>query len=534
MNKRWYCLPDCIWAFIAIGSLVCSSPQSVSEEIDGFVTGIDTSTQFDVGSLHVVLSRQTNCATEAVDYRIALKKETPRGLIPQRGFVLEQHPSAASILSKGCDELNLKVGTPVRLLGEKGNSGAFRVTRVIALAAEEPGIEIPFPKALRYTNPKHYPGELQGGAIIEETPSVSPVSHGWSGGLWLDGYPMTIDPSANLSTAPLGTEITFDYSGVRSVQFQTHPKTSGASQAVQSNLFQANSCAIYSGRITSGRMAVVSLRVWPNATDSAEKRFVKATRLIVQAPNYRARTPGTIKSGSRHDKPVEIVPTQKLQDWVESLGEELVPPYQKSLTDTDPTKIHFRFYIVRGSALSLKNLLLRSGGHLQGLQSPAFDDTVQAMPDGLVVVSDSALSRLQNKAQLAAILSYAVTAILQKQAYMTSYALQSADPYVNQPHFDFAVLQYEQTLRIGIRQMYLAGFDIREAPFAWAAAEGKSTSNPMPSFDDVPWYAQYAFGYLSQFYSDVDYSKLKRGEKEYAQFLDELRQADPEAFAGKK
>ncbi len=50
----------------------------------------------------------------------------------------------------------------------------------------------------------------------------------------------------------------------------------------------------------------------------------------------------------------------------------------------------------------------------------------------------------------------------------------------------------------------------------------------------MPWYATYGFNYISQLYPDVDYSKLKRGEKEYAQFLDELRRADPEAFAGKK
>ena len=31
--------------------------------------------------------------------------------------------------------------------------------------------------------------------------------------------------------------------------------------------------------------------------------------------------------------------------------------------------------------------------------------------------------------------------------------------------------------------------------------------------------------------ADVDCSKLKRGRKEYQQFLQELRQTDPQAFA---
>jgi hypothetical protein len=77
----------------------------------------------------------------------------------------------------------------------------------------------------------------------------------------------------------------------------------------------------------------------------------------------------------------------------------------------------------------------------------------------------------------------------------------------------------------------LAGYDIREAPCAWEVAQGKPVNNPVidsrhPN-KKIPWYAAYAFNYISQYYKDVDYSKLKRGEKEYQQFLQELYKADP-------
>ena len=49
----------------------------------------------------------------------------------------------------------------------------------------------------------------------------------------------------------------------------------------------------------------------------------------------------------------------------------------------------------------------------------------------------------------------------------------------------------------------------------------------------MPWYATYAFNAIDQLYPNVDYSKLKRGEAEYGQFLQELRKADPEAFGEK-
>ena len=102
----------------------------------------------------------------------------------------------------------------------------------------------------------------------------------------------------------------------------------------------------------------------------------------------------------------------------------------------------------------------------------------------------------------------------------------------------FGYWQDGQALRIGIRQLYLAGYDVREAPFAWLVASGKPVPNPIIGTGDpgsvVPWYTAYAFDYISRYYSDVDYGKLKRGEKEYAAFLDELRKADPQAFEKSK
>lgn len=65
-------------------------------------------------------------------------------------------------------------------------------------------------------------------------------------------------------------------------------------------------------------------------------------------------------------------------------------------------------------------------------------------------------------------------------------------------------------------------------------AQGKPINNPLIDSKhpdkEIPWYAAYAFDYLSQYYQDVDYSKLKHGDAEYQQFLGELRKADPEAF----
>ena len=62
---------------------------------------------------------------------------------------------------------------------------------------------------------------------------------------------------------------------------------------------------------------------------------------------------------------------------------------------------------------------------------------------------------------------------------------------------------------------------------------GKRTKGPLtvPDYRHMPWYVAHAFNSISQYYKDVDDSKLKRGRREYQQFLQELRNADPEAFA---
>jgi hypothetical protein len=62
-------------------------------------------------------------------------------------------------------------------------------------------------------------------------------------------------------------------------------------------------------------------------------------------------------------------------------------------------------------------------------------------------------------------------------------------------------------------------------------AQGKPVQNPILNSkhpdQEIPWCAAYAFNYISHYYSDVDYSKLKRGQSEYQQFLQELYKADP-------
>ena len=211
----------------------------------------------------------------------------------------------------------------------------------------------------------------------------------------------------------------------------------------------------------------------------------------------------------------------------------LVPHYQKVLPDSDKTKIHFRFYVVHPIGKGWNDEARRLGG-LLSLQQPGWVEPMIAFPDGIVLIVDGALAKIDNEAQLSSMLSCAITAVLQKQSYIPRHphvGLSLDEEDQSSWLLVFAVSRNEQMLRIGIRQMYLAGYDIREAPYAWAVAQGKPVSNPVINSKhpdkEIPWYAAYAFNYISQYYKDVDYSKLKRGRTEYQQFLKELYKADP-------
>lgn len=160
-------------------------------------------------------------------------------------------------------------------------------------------------------------------------------------------------------------------------------------------------------------------------------------------------------------------------------------------------------------------------------------------PDGTVLIPDTVLAHLNNEAQLAALLSYSLVAtdqhliehLFRAQHFMGG-RWSSSGRRNGYWIWQFIWNLNEQVLRLGIRQMYLAGFDIRYAPRAWEVEQGERIKPPLivPDYKHMPTFAAYAFHYIGQIYPDVDYSKLKRGRAEYSAFLKELRQADPDAF----
>jgi hypothetical protein len=166
------------------------------------------------------------------------------------------------------------------------------------------------------------------------------------------------------------------------------------------------------------------------------------------------------------------------------------------------------------------------------------------------------LAVLDNEAQLAALLSNTIAAVLEKNFYMHRGRAKAQNGMAWASDFAglyglpvsvgnsiaasrFGLQMNEQASRIGLRYMLRNGYDLREAPFAWTVAANKNANNPLPINDDpsalanaiengtLPALARSVMNDLYLDYASADYSQLKTNRDAYQQMLRELRAAAP-------
>ena len=486
---------------------------------NGFVTEVKSPSIVRVGTLEVALGQQTKCQVEILPaFDRFFRGWTTSLFDPSLDLSAAPRRTTKTV---ACGSLDIRIGSRVHLEGEiQQDNSTFAAERITVYAIQN--------------NPNP-----EGGTILEEDPKLHHTAEGWGGTMWADGYPMTLVPRTKLLGAPGNAELGYLYTG-KNPRIRAEQLGAGHnSNPVSSSLFHANTYVTYHAvRAADGTNIARQLRLWPNEIRSGETKYLHKFAVTIRNPNYSNHVPGALIF--RYTRNINILPDQTVQEWVSRLGNELIPQYQQDLSPSNVTKLCFRFYVVQPYGSALNNQL----NYIDGGYRRSYDDVVVAMPNGTIIVPDTTLSALRNKSQLAALLSYAIAEILQKQSYIAKSAFKSAYP---SDLYTVGLLTNEQKLRLGIRAMLHSGYDIREAPFAWADALRTPIQNPIVPAEEVKnkstswgardtqysllWYAAYAFDYISQYYQNVDYSKLKRGRKEYQQFLVELRKADPQAFA---
>jgi len=299
--------------------------------------------------------------------------------------------------------------------------------------------------------------------------------------------------------------------------------------------------------------------LYPNSPTQRERKFLNETAAEPSFASGDDNIPRNIRLPNGTS--VEVVQSPAVQAFVRRIGESLIPQYQRALASGDPTRIAYRFYVVKPFRHGRLKGLVDIDGQLQdrcGLFSPenpvvvpkanATVREVVGLANGMVLIPDRALVSVANEAEFAFLVSSAIEAITQKESYFMAARFKAS--VSNEFSCRAAIAQTKRILRMGIREELLAGYDVREAPFAWAAERGICITNPVIAkgsevpksqtegsyyhgrgADLFPWYGVYAFAYIRSFYPETSFVSLRRGERDYGNFLEQLRQVDPTAFA---
>lgn len=483
--------------------LIVSSRGAFPETVNGFVTRVESTKVFDVGTVKVALSDTTKCSSETV-YGIRVESGVTAD-IPSAVYMLR--PKAFFRLDKmierpiSCKTARITVGLRVHAQGAYTSNGQYAATKLIIYEIRRPT-------------------SYSGSTILEEANSLQPGMEEAS--VWIDGYRMLVTGKA-------------------------FPKANRDVGQWRAKL-RAGDSIIYQATVGQDETLIADSIETKTRQEIADSGFLKFFSAKNEPNDCGQAAGGSDHIEMRDGLSIEVVPNQQLQEFVSRIGLKLVPRYQSDLSLGNVSRAHFRFCVVRAFSHFKEGDLITINGTLPhddpewGYDFTHPSDSrrqrsILALPTGMILIPDKALANIKNEAQLAALLSYAITSVLQEDGYEQWSLAKSKNMHDKKNLFTACLELNEQVIRIGIRQMYLAGYDIREAPLAWDAAQGIAVEGAKVDESQTnvkPWYAAYAYEYISSFYADAEFARMKRGETEYAQFVKALRAADPQAFEKRK
>ena len=535
-----YLFPVCCFA---------SQAGKTIQSADGFVTSVESPSESRIGPLNVLLTTDTKCERQptygvSVDIVRKWEKENPKDFTAFSWW-FGMFGGGLQVVAIPCDTSSLSFGSRVRIEGVKRqDNGRIVPSRFIIY-------QIPPRTTVGDLFNKN---EISGAALLESVPSTQ--SHPKT--LWIDGLPVETTPQSTIDIASADTQLA--YRGCMSCMLTPHLNSAHPAprNALPANYTVPNTWVLYDATVDpNGAIVATHLTFWENHVTPKLSGYLRRFAAKIDPPDYNRHKQGSLTLPGCQD--IRIIPDRRAQEWVSALGQDLVPEYQKQMQSDDPAKIDFKFYVVSPFEAMLGSYFVSDTGPMPNYTFQIWDETSKylytkpkntalvtwpvALPTGTILVPDTTLANLHNTAQLAALLSYAITSVLQRQAYLAWPSRIFSNDWERKIYFssnkdfvlDFGLGQNEQILRLGLRAMLSHGYDIREAPSAWSMASGDQVINPvlnqkaLPSTTArmKPWYLAYSMAVLSGLYSNVDYSKLKRGEKEYQQFLEELYKADP-------
>lgn len=379
--------------------------------LEGIVTRLASSSDFDVNTIHVLCGNNTSSGW-----------------------------SNSPVSYSGCPKQTPKLGETITIFGtlhrDQNTVGATRILQ--------------HPEKLR--------GEVSGNAVVDAPPIRN--APGFPAGTIMvraDGYWIVLPFKADISV----------WAPMKSVEE-----------------VNTNTWIEYAGKMRPDGV-VVARGGWlmPNIlSDQEEKRRTKTHYDPAAASNQPKQSSIGMAMTGVSLKRVPQWPDTAMQARVEKVGNSLIPKYQKQLPASDPAKLAFRFIVVDAN----------------------WGEFPLSLPDGTVLVPYKGVQRMQNDAQLAALLADAVAIPMEKQSLRMEAALRTysakklaadaAYTALGMPLLIAAAWTDEQrrilnremaqSERVSLMLMHDAGYDITQAPMAWwliAAGKKPLSETPPPA-----------------------------------------------------
>src|SRR5215471_4724638 len=338
-------------------------------------------------------------------------------------------------------------------------------------------------------------------ALLDKLPKLSKSETGWSGTIDADGERITVSPTTAVTLKPNRTE-----------RQSALPSDTSEALKFTPEFLNLDTFVHYEGiRQSDGSVKAQKLEFEHAEVESGETRMWRRFTPVVINPDYARNQPGELET---YRKEYKILPNQEAQEYISRLGNSLVPAHQKELSDNDPLKIPFRFFLVEK----------------EGFNALTY-------PNGVVIVYSGVFDVFENEAQLAFALSHEISHAIERHAWQQQeyfrnelIALRARGVYVpdrlmlaNLRASGFSS-QYARSLenqadRVGLEWMLAAGYDIREAPQSWTAVAGKMRDAAInPYWSDRENYTarrSYLMAQLLNHYADVNYLNLKKDRDEF-------------------
>jgi Zn-dependent protease with chaperone function len=265
-----------------------------------------------------------------------------------------------------------------------------------------------------------------------------------------------------------------------------------------------------------------------NEMEKGERSLWKQLKIKEKPAKFLEGKPGELKVGNAKYK---VLPNQEVQDYVNRVGQSLIPVYQRNLRDGDPNKIPFRFTVVMQ----------------KGFNAAAY-------PNGVVIVHDDIFRILENEAQLSAVLAHEIAHATQEHGYrqlqhnkkrrqalavasifaaaMGYYAISNIVDLVNAAMINgYGRTMENQADRVGLQYMVDAGYDPREAPRVWKLVTKIHGDMPTNFFwsthDSNTERRSFEMLTIRNSFSDLDFSQLKVNEPEFEQMAKLALSANP-------